>query len=154
MLILASVTASGGALVDLDATILIQFVIFIFVFLVFRQLLFKPAIRLIEARREATEGTRTKAEKMDNDAKELNEDVEKRLKEIRSSASSERDKLVDQARRSERDLMTRAREDAHGILAQSRKEMSEQALAAKKELEKEIGALADSVASKILGRRL
>lgn len=154
MLIPVSVIASGGALVDVDSTIAIQFVIFVFVFLIFRQFLFKPAIRLIEARRQATEGARASAEALEIEAGKLNEDVDGRLKEIRAAAAAERDKMVEQARRRERDLVGRAREDAHEILAQSRAEMSRQASAARQALEREIGALADSVASKILGRRL
>ena len=154
MVIPAIVLASCGSLIDIDATILIQFAIFIFLFIILWRFLFRPTIRLIEARREATEGVLINAKKMDEEASGLSEEVEKRLGEVRSMASSERDQMVDRARAQERELLAKAREDARSMVDNSRKEMAEQSEAARQALKGETAVLADSVAAKILGRQL
>ncbi len=154
MLTPASVVASGGALVDLDATLFIQLGIFLLMFLLLRQLLFKPVIRLIEARRTATVGMRDAADELEAEARKLNEDVEKRLEEVSASASAEREKMVDQARGQERELLNQARDDARGVVEQSKKDAVAQAEQARQSLRGEVSALASSVAATVLGRQL
>ena len=114
MTILLASFASSGSLVDLDATYLIQLGIFLVVFLLLRSLLFRPVIRLIEARHDATVVAQQDATKFETEALELEEEVASKLTKIRAEASTEREHLVEAARRRERELLAKTRDDAAG----------------------------------------
>ncbi len=152
MAIPISIIAAGGSLVDVDSTYLIQLGIFLLVFLLLRPLLFRPVIRLIEARRTATLGMQENAEKLDQEAQVLNKDVEAKLAEVSSQASLERAKLVEQARLKERELLTKAREDSAGVVEQAKQDAAVQADQVRESLRQEMAGLVDSVAAKVLGR--
>lgn len=152
MLTPISIVAASGSIVDIDKTVFIQLGVFLLLFLVLRQLLFKPVIRLIEARRLATEGTRTEAKAFDEEATKLSGDVEQQLADIRSSATAERRRMVDQAKRQERELLIKAREDSRAMIDQTKQELESQAEQAKQTLREEIDAMVDVVATKVLGR--
>ena len=109
-------------------------------------------LRLIEMRRQATEGKRLAAESLDNEARALGEEVEKKLSEARLSAGSERAQMIEQARRKERDLTAKAREETQKASDETRRLMREQADRAKTELRGQVAGLASLAAEKVLGR--
>jgi len=154
MLTPLSIVASGGSLIDLDATLFIQLGIFLLVFLLLRSLLFRPVIQLIEKRREVTVGKREEAERFERDSAELQEEFNKQMAEIRSSAGAEKDRIVEQARRQERDILNKAREDARSIVEEAKADAMKQAEIARSEIREEIDSLASAVASRILGREV
>jgi F-type H+-transporting ATPase subunit b len=146
------VPLSGGSLVDLDATFLIQLGLFFFMVLFLYALLFRPAIRLIEARREATEGTRARAVEMLAEARRLSADVDGQIRDIREAARAERDRFVEEARRKERELLDAAREKTRATVEAARSRMEREAAAVRKDLESRVPALALAVAEQVLGR--
>ncbi|MCP4603984.1 MAG: ATP synthase F0 subunit B [Proteobacteria bacterium] len=148
------ILASGGSIIDLDATVFIQLVIFLFMFVFLRQFLFRPVIKIIEARREATDGMRAAAEEFDEEARKLNDDLDKQILDIRSSASEERHRMVEQARRQERDVLIKSREDSRGVVEQAKKEASEQSDEAWRALREEVNTFASTVATRVLGRQV
>ena len=144
--------SSGGALVDLDGTFFIQFAIFIIMFVFLYFALFRPAIRLIEARREATEGTRERAIAMKKEAEQFSDEVDRQILDIKSAAILERDRMIEQARRQDRDLMAAAREKSLKVAENARIQMKKDGDIVRKELEVEVEALARGVANRILGK--
>ncbi|MDJ0761880.1 MAG: ATP synthase F0 subunit B [Myxococcota bacterium] len=149
-----SVIAAGGSIVDLDATLLIQLVIFLLVFLVLKQFLFRPVIDLIEARRKATQGTRSEATALEEEAGRLSDDVEKRLAEIRAEAGREREQMLEEAKRRERDIVTKARDDARNVVVQAKEEAVAQGETVREALKQEIVPLASAVTTKVVGRQI
>ena len=95
--------SSGGALVDLDGTFFVQLGLFLFMFVFLYLALFRPAIRLIEARREATDGTKERAIAMRKEAEGFSDEVDRQILDIKSAAILERDRMIEQARRQDRD---------------------------------------------------
>ncbi len=154
MTIPISIIASGGSLVDVDSTILIQLGIFLVMFLLLRSLLFRPAIRLIEARRTATSGMKENAEKLDAEALKLNTDIDSKLADVNAQASEERSRLVEQARLKERELLAKAREDSQGVVEQAKQDAATQAEQVRQSLRQEMTGLVDAVAAKVLGRSI
>lgn len=144
--------ASGGALVDLDGTFFIQFGLFVFMFIFLYFALFRPAIRLIEARREATEGTRERAIAMRKEAEAFSDEVDRQILDIKSAAILERDRMIEQARRRDRDLTAEAREKSRKAAQNARMQMKRDGEMVRKELEAEVEALATGVATRILGQ--
>lgn len=146
--------AAGGSMVDLDATYFIQLGVFLVTFLLLYLVLFRPMIRLIEGRRAATEGTRNEAQSLGEEAAKLQADVARRLEEVRASTQAERIKMVDEVRQVERDRLAEARETAHAEIERAHEEMTRAGAAVRSELENEVGALATSVATQVLGRSI
>jgi F-type H+-transporting ATPase subunit b len=146
------VPLSGGSLVDLDATFLIQLGLFFFMFLFLYALLFRPAIRLIEARREATEGTRTRAGEMLIEARRLAADADGQLRDILDAARAERDRAIEESRRKEREQLDRARVTTRTAMETARVRLEREAATVRTDLESRVPALALAVAERVLGR--
>jgi F-type H+-transporting ATPase subunit b len=154
MTIPASVVASSGSIVDFDATLLVQAAVFLLMFFLLRSLLFRPVIRLIERRRKITEGSKSEAEALEREAVSLTEDVEGQLLEVRSTVSSEREKMVEESKRSAGEILLKAREDSSIVVSQAKEETAAKAERVRETLRAEIGSLVDIVAAKVLGRSI
>jgi F-type H+-transporting ATPase subunit b len=151
---LAVLASGGGSMVDLDATIAIQLGVFLFMLLVLRKLLFQPVIRLIEARREATDGALEAARVLDEEAEALNRKIAAEIDGVRVSAGAERDQMVDEARAGEREMIYRARNEAHDMVTKMRAETETVAAETRRRLAGDVDAIAAMVAAKALDRKL
>jgi F-type H+-transporting ATPase subunit b len=144
--------ASGGSLVDLDGTFFIQMGIFFVMFIFLHFALFRPVMRMIAARREATEGTTEKAHRMKEEAEKLGRDVADKLREVRAMATDERNRIVEDARDREREIIGAAQDAVRQSMTSARERMRTNAKSVKVKLTGELGQLADAVASRITGR--
>ncbi|MBN2340906.1 MAG: ATP synthase F0 subunit B [Deltaproteobacteria bacterium] len=144
--------ASGGSLVDLDGTFFIQLGIFFVMFIFLYVALFKPVLRLIDARREATDGATEQANETREKAAKLANDVDAQLVDIRAVAAKERARLVDAARQKERELLASAMDAARTEMEKARAEMARSAETLRSQLHGDIGTLADAVASRMIDK--
>ncbi|MBW2542108.1 MAG: hypothetical protein JRF15_08460 [Deltaproteobacteria bacterium] len=150
-------SASEGGLVLLpDWTGKLPMLVVLFALLMYpvNALLFKPILRVLDAREERTAGTRKRAESVMKRADETLAEYERAVRDVRAeseqarkqeaaTARRENSAVIDEARaESEREL-ERARADLAAALEESR-----QALGAKAQ------SLADEAASRVLGRPL
>ncbi|MDD5305876.1 MAG: ATP synthase F0 subunit B [Deltaproteobacteria bacterium] len=150
----AFIVASSGNLIDLDATILLQLGIFFLMMLLLRSFLFKPVLRLIDARKEAIEGTEAKAKAMQVEAMALKRQAEGQLFDIRTAAAAERARMIEQARSAERDIAGATREDCQRIAEGARTKMEKRAVEVRGDLEREARTLVTLAAARALGRPL
>jgi len=148
-----SLTASGS-IVDIDGTFFVQLGIFTVVSIVLYFILVRPVVRLIEARRDATEGTKERAGRMGEEAAALARDVERQIMDIRTAANAERQRFVEEARRQEREVLDRARAESRRAIETARAQMEKSAAEARAGLRREVDALASIVAARVLGRSL
>jgi F-type H+-transporting ATPase subunit b len=146
--------AAAGSIVDVDATFFIQLGIFIVIGVMLYAVLIRPVVRLIEARRDATEGSMERAGRMSQEAADLSRDVERQILDIRTAASAERLRFIEEARRQEREILERARAESRRGLEATRAEMEKSAAGARAALRLEVDALASTVAARVLGRPL
>ncbi|MFO8073709.1 MAG: ATP synthase F0 subunit B [Polyangia bacterium] len=146
--------SGGGSIVDLDATFFIQLGLFFVVFVLLYALLFRPVVRLIEARRAATEGRSRRAEEIGCEAEQLAAEVDSQIADARRAATAERDRMVEQARRHQREVDERAREQSRAEIARAREKMEREGGRVRTELEAEVESLAEKVAGRVLGRSL
>lgn len=154
MAIFSTVTASSGSLVDIDATLFIQLGIFLVMLFLLSRLLFRPVIQLIEARREATEGTLNAAIALEKEAADIDKTAEAKLAEMRRNAGQEKDRMLGEAAEKERDIQTRTRKKSHAMVAELKAKAKADIAETKQQLEKETDALASAVAAKLLGRSI
>jgi F-type H+-transporting ATPase subunit b len=146
--------AAEGSLVDIDGTFFVQLGLFLFIFVFLYFVLFRPVVRLIEARRVATEGAKSEAAAFTEETEKLRLEVDSQISDIRSAAREERDRVVEQARRQERELTIKAREESRKAVDTARAEMERRGEDVRGRLQSQVEGFAQSVASRVLGRSL
>lgn len=144
---------TGGAIIDLDGTIVFQLVTFVLVFLVLRSFVFKPMLALFDAREKAIDGAKLAAKNLESGADTALQTFEAKMKEAKIEAAAERDRLRADGHLLERDLLAKARVDADKTLADATKSMNEQAQAVRAHMKTSLPALAGQIAEKLLGRK-
>lgn len=146
--------AAGHPLIDLDATVVVQFVLFLVLFVVANRLLFQPYLRLRERRKEGIEGARAEAERMTAQADAKLAAYEKQLAIAREGANEEARKIRAEATRHEREVTDQARALAQKALDDAQATVRRETEAARSQLMPQADALARSIASKLLGREV
>ena len=133
--------ASGHPLIDIDLTAVVQFVLFLLVYVIANKLLFKPYLALRERRKAGIDGARAEAERMTAtaDAKLAGEEGRK----VRLEAAAH-----------EKDVTDKARSSAQKAIDEAQATMRSQTDAARAQLLPQADALARSIASKLLGREV
>lgn len=144
----------GGVTVDLDATLLVQIGLFIFLLVVLKPLLFDPMLKLFEEREKRTEGTRHEAAKEDKRSAEALAKYEAVLGKARTAGSAERDRIRAEGTRKEAELMAKVREATAGTVEQGRAAIAGEAKGARSQLSAEAATLGRAIASRVLGREV
>jgi F-type H+-transporting ATPase subunit b len=146
--------AAGHPLIDIDATVIVQFVLFLVLFAIANRYLFQPYLRLRERRTAGIEGARAEAERMTAQADAKLADYEKQLAIAREGASDEARKIRAEATRHEREVTDRARATAQQAIDGAQAAVRRETEAARSQLLPQADALARSIASKLLGREV
>lgn len=149
-----STLAAGHPLIDIDWTVLIQFALFLVLFIVANGLLFQPYLRLRERRRAGIEGARAEAERMTATADAKLADYEKGMASARDRANEEGRKVRAEASAHEREVTDKARSTAVAATEQAQANMRKETEAARAQLLPQAEALARQIASKLLGREV
>lgn len=144
---------TGGAIIDLDGTIVFQLITFVAVFLVLRFTVFKPMLALFDAREKAIDGAKQVAKSLETEADAALKSFEATVKEAKIEAALERDRLRADGLRLERELVTKARLDADKTLAEATQQMTDEAGAVRAGMKAAVPALAGQIAEKLLGRK-
>ncbi len=146
--------AAGHPLIDIDATVIVQFVLFLVLFAIANHWLFQPYLRLRERRKAGIEGARAEAERMTAQADAKLADYEKQLAVAREGANDEARKIRAEASRIEREETDRAREKAQKAIDEAQATVRRETEDARGQLLPQAEALARSIASKLLGREV
>jgi F0F1-type ATP synthase membrane subunit b/b' len=107
--VLITTTVSRAALVDLDATLFLQAALFLCLYVVLRYGFFRPYVRLLRRRDEATRGQRERAEALLRQSRELGESIDRRLADARAEAVKARRALAEEGARLRDEIVTRER---------------------------------------------
>ena len=139
---------------DLDVTIFIQTGIFLLVLFGLNPILIKPIQRIIEARHAGTGGKTQDTDRLTSEAASKQQQYEARIADARKVAGEEREELRNEGRQSERSLVEEARKRAEATIDKGRADIESQATEARGALNTEVDALAQQLATKVLGREL
>ncbi|AKF05461.1 ATP synthase F0 subunit B [Sandaracinus amylolyticus] len=150
---LPALLLSGGAVIDLDGSLLIQLAIFFVAFELLRRLVFRPMIALFDAREAAIDGAKREARSLETEAEEKLKAFETEMKKVRAEAAADRDSIRQDAQRLERELLAKARVEADGMLGDATAKMQSDAAAIRADMKKTVPALAGQIAEKLLGRK-
>jgi F-type H+-transporting ATPase subunit b len=146
--------AEGAVNVDLDASLVVQIVVFIVLLVVLKPLLFDPMMKLFEEREKRIEGTRLEATKEDKRSAKALAEYERALEKARSAGAQERDTIRADAAKREAELMGTVRAQTASTLEEGRAATAREASAARKQLEVESTQLARAIAGRVLGREV
>lgn len=151
---IVTVASGGQPLIDIDLTAVVQFGLFLVVYLVANKLLFQPYLQLRERRKAGIEGAREEAERMTAQADAKLADYQKQLAVARDRAGEEGRKVRAEAAAHEKDVTDKARSATQKAIDEAQAKMRAETEAARAQLMPQADALAKSMASKLLGREV
>jgi F-type H+-transporting ATPase subunit b len=154
MLQALSSLASGHPLIDIDLTVLVQFGLFLLLFLVANKLLFQPYLALRERRKAGIDGARAEADRMTAQADAKLADYEKQLASARNRANEEGRKVRAEATSNEKDVTDKARAETQKSIDEATAKMKQETEAARLQLLPQASTLAKQIATKLLGREV
>ncbi len=139
-------------MINLDYTLLIQAAIFIVFVLLINQFMFRPVVRLLERRREATTGAQEKALSLQEKAEREAALLEEKLAQARQEAALERDRVKKKVLEEQKQYLERARRAIEKDIPALREKALEEAKKVENSLKKGMKPFAEKIAAKVLGR--
>lgn len=146
--------AGGHPLIDIDLTVVLQFVLFLVLFVIANRFLFQPYLKLRERRRAGIEGARAEADRMTAQADAKLADYEKQLAMARDRANEEGRKIRLEATTAEHKVLETVRKDAQKATDEAQAKMRKDTDEARAQLMPQAEALARAITSKLLGREV
>ena len=149
-----SLLAEGAVTVDLDASLVVQVVVFVVLLVVLKPTLFDPMMKLFEEREKRIEGTRLQATKEDKRSAKALAEYERALDKARAAGAAERDMIRADALKREAELMGTVRAQTASTLEAGRAAMANEAATARAQLQRDATMLGREMASRVLGREV
>ncbi len=115
-------------------------------------IIFKPMLRLLEEREKNIVKDREVAALEEARVKEKMDELEEKLARAKAKANEERKTLREEIRRGEQEILDRARAEGDALVADARTQIETERKAASRALREETDALANEIATSVLGR--
>ena len=137
-------------MIDIDITVVIQLVIFLFTIVVLNLLLVKPIREIIKKREAHLSGMLSEAEKFADQADGKMKNYEAELAKARAAGTEERSTFKGQAVEQERAILEQAAGETQAELQKVKAQVAQDVEAAMTTLKGQVGALARKAAEKVL----
>lgn len=144
--------AESAPVVDIDNTVFLQLILFLFLLAVLNVFLFKPWLEIRERRTKKIEGAVAEAQSLRSRAHESAGTYDQRLAGAREQAMAVRSESRRAAEAEEATIVAQARREAAAELDVHKRALEQQAGSARAELGGRIDALAGDITAQILGR--
>ena len=141
-------------MIDLNVTFLIQWGIFIALMIFLHFYLFKPVLRVIDARQAKVEGTFASAKEMRAQATRNQDDYLARLAASKEVMFARTSAIRDESAKESRELMDKAREEAMAQVASTKDRVRQDIEVVRKELIANVDNLAREIAGKVLDKKI
>ena len=141
-------------MISLNWTLILQFINFIVLLYLLNRILFQPLRAVMEKRRENIEGSHARARDLQADIDDKMTRYQQQLAAAKKLANEERAELRKVAHEEETKMIETAQANAGARMDQIRKRVAQESVQASKTLKQESTALAQQIATKILGRSL
>jgi F-type H+-transporting ATPase subunit b len=145
---------SGGGLINVDASLIIQAANFLVLLLILHRLLYKPLLAKMEERTAAIKRALDEAQAARAEAARQQEENAARLRQALQEAASIREQALKEAADEQRRLVEAARLESQRLLESARAQMDGDVRRAREELRREVGDLATAVAEKLIRKSL
>ncbi len=139
---------------DIDITIIIQFFILVGVLFALNAIVLRPFQGVLEARMQAREVRRARAQELHEKALVFKEKYETFMNDARHRAMRERQNLRAEGQREERRILDDVRSEISSELSEAREVTQRSKVRASARLEHDVDALARQLVEQLLGRSL
>ena len=137
---------------DLDVTFFLQAFIVAVVLLTLGPTLFSPILDVLDLRERNIAGAKADSARLLGETKQKEHELQSQLEGARRQALGERQKMIDEARESERQLLDKARQEAMKKIEGARAALQASEKNARVQLQQNGKDLAKTIATKILAR--
>ena len=149
---IARASEGGGVTVIPDWSVSIQIVNFLFLIFALNLLLFRPIRRVLKERRDKIRGVEAAIENAGRTVQEKNAAFDKAIRDARAKGLKEKEALVKQAEEEERRQIESINSKAVAEMEDIRRKIGADAERARQDLQPQVGAFAQEITQKILGR--
>jgi len=139
-------------MIDIDVTLFIQLANFLVLIAILSRILYRPLLRVLEERRQRTEGTRAMVEKVDEQGAELLVSYEADIAVAHSAARAAVQERAVQAEAEVEHMLAEVRGQVDKEAAEAAEALQQRRDELTAELAPDTTALAHQIASKVLGR--
>jgi F-type H+-transporting ATPase subunit b len=140
--------------VDFDKSVVAQMVLFVILMVVLKPLLLDPMLRLFAIREQRTDGAKSEARKMQEDAASILARYEAEIAGAKAKANAERESLRRETAKMEAEVLAEAQKSADVITAEGRGRIAKEVETLGAALKAAEPALATQISTKILGREV
>ena len=148
------VSIAAHPLIDIDLTVVVQFVLFLLLFIACNALLFQPYLKLRARRTLKIDGARAEADQMTASADAKLADYETKLASARATANEAGRKVRAEAAANEHEVTEKARAGAQKAIDEAMTKMKSETEGARAQLLPQADAIAKRITSKLLGREV
>jgi F-type H+-transporting ATPase subunit b len=141
-------------MISLDISILYQVVLFIILWLILNRILFKPYLKLLEAREQRTTGAQHDSSDLEHEGARLRVQYEEKIVQARAAGYAAKEAILQNGRLEREKILAEAREQAAQTLERARREIASALEQERRIAAAEAAALAADMASKALGRKV
>jgi len=142
----------GGVTVIPDWSVSIQIINYLFLIFALNLLLYRPIRRVLKERRDKTQGMEQSIQSADQSVLEKEAAFAKAIKDARARGLKEKEAMIQEAAAEERRLIEGINAKAQADLEEMRRKIQADAERARHSLQQDIGAFAEQITQKILGR--
>jgi F-type H+-transporting ATPase subunit b len=143
---------SGGVSLDFDNTVVFQIAIFVVLMFLLEPLLFNPVLRVFALREERTEGAKTQARELDEQAGELYQRYQRELERVNRVAAEERDRVRAETAQLEAEIVREARAATGRVIEDGRRQIAAEVTRIRFDLGRESERLSQDIVERVLGR--
>lgn len=151
-MLIHSILLAAAPPVDIDWTVLVQFGLFVVLYLVLRPLLFRPWIEVLERRHLSIDGALQAATELREQADRFAHESEERIEKARQDAIGIRSDSRSQAEATQHQILDEARSKASAGMDAAREQAQRQATLARAELGSKVQDIASDVFANVMGR--
>jgi F-type H+-transporting ATPase subunit b len=154
MLLVPAMASGGGVNIDFDFTFVAQMVVFAGLVLILKPLLFDPVLKIFEQRELFTEGAKSDARKLQEEAGVLLRKYERELERVNQAAATERERLRTETGKLEAEILGQARATTAKVVDEGRQKIATEVNAIRFQLGRESERVAREIAARVLGREV
>lgn len=141
-------------MISLNISILYQIVLFVVLWLVLNKLLFQPYLRLLDERERRTTGAQHDCVELEHEGERLRARYQEKIAQGQAAGYAAKEAILQEARAEREKILAQARQQAAQNLEGVRSEIAAAMERERRLAASEAAALAEEMASKVLGRRV
>ncbi len=141
-------------MIEINATLLIQWGIFLSLMVFLHFFLFKPVLRVVDARQAKVEGTMAGAEDLQTKAAKDRDEYQAKLDAVKEKLFARTAAIRESGAKESKGLMEKAREEALAQVEATKERVRHDSEIVRKELVANVDGLAREIAGKILERQI